>query len=182
MGTLHAQCRPGALGVTKGSARTRQSYHTTADRYAVIGSSQQQYLVEILQEPNRASFFESLYPGIQVAPILLERGAEKYYSVDERLSSHRGRDTLVIDTRNYHNRGWIVSRFKLGRIRGTSTGNALHAVERFTQISDDTTGYDNRGSKRLDQTVDHLNIHHIRHGTPEVQAHCHESNWPCPTC
>ena len=47
-------------------------------------------------------------------------------------------DTLVVETANYHDRGWIASSAAGGRIKGIPVSEALHVVERFTRVSRDT--------------------------------------------
>jgi hypothetical protein len=53
----------------------------------------------------------------------------------------RGRwegDTLVVETTNFHDRGWIASSAAAGRMKGIGTSEALHVVERFTRVDADT--------------------------------------------
>ena len=52
--------------------------------------------------------------------------------------AHWEGEALVVETRNYHNRGWIASSAAGGRIKGIPTSEALEVVERFTRVSDDT--------------------------------------------
>ncbi len=57
----------------------------------------------------------------------------------------RGRwegDTLVVETRNFHDRGWIATSAAAGRMKGIPTSDALHVVERFTRVSADTINYE----------------------------------------
>jgi hypothetical protein len=59
----------------------------------------------------------------------------------------RGRwegDTLVVDTTNYHDRGWISTHAGSGRLRGVPNSTALHIVERFTMIDQNTIQYEMR--------------------------------------
>jgi hypothetical protein len=49
--------------------------------------------------------------------------------------------TLVVDTTNFHDRGWIATHAGSGRLRGTPHSDALHLVERFTRVSADTIHY-----------------------------------------
>ena len=49
--------------------------------------------------------------------------------------------TLVVDTTNFHDRGWITTHAGSGRLRGTPNSEALHLVERFTRTSEDTIRY-----------------------------------------
>ncbi len=53
----------------------------------------------------------------------------------------RGRwegDTLVVETTNFHDRGWIASSSAAGRMKGIGTSESLHVVERFTRVDADT--------------------------------------------
>jgi hypothetical protein len=51
-------------------------------------------------------------------------------------------DTLVVDSTNYTDRGWISTHAGSGRLRGTPNSTALHIVERFTMIDQNTIQYD----------------------------------------
>jgi hypothetical protein len=56
----------------------------------------------------------------------------------------RGRwegNALVVDTTNFHDRGWITTHAGSGRLRGTPHSEELHLVERFTRVSADTIHY-----------------------------------------
>jgi hypothetical protein len=68
--------------------------------------------------------------------------------VDPRLrlwsGDSRGRwegSTLVVETTNFHGRGWIATHAGSGRLRGTPHSEALHIVERFTRTDADTLLY-----------------------------------------
>jgi hypothetical protein len=57
----------------------------------------------------------------------------------------RGRwegDTLVVDTTNYNNKGWIATSAATGRIKGIPQSEALHVVERFRRVDLNTIAYD----------------------------------------
>ncbi len=61
------------------------------------------------------------------------------------LGDPRGRwegDTLVIDSTNFHDRGWISTHAGSGRLRGLPNSEALHVVERFTMTAADTIVYE----------------------------------------
>jgi hypothetical protein len=49
--------------------------------------------------------------------------------------------TLVVDTTNFHAKGWITTHAGSGRLRGTPHTEALHLVERFTRVADDMLSY-----------------------------------------
>jgi hypothetical protein len=57
----------------------------------------------------------------------------------------RGRwqgDTLVVDNTNYTDRGWLSTHAASGRLRGSPNSTALHIVERFTMIDQNTIQYE----------------------------------------
>ncbi len=57
----------------------------------------------------------------------------------------RGRwegNTLVVDTTNYNNRGWIATQAAAGRIKGVPQTESLHVVERFRSIDANTIDYE----------------------------------------
>jgi hypothetical protein len=50
--------------------------------------------------------------------------------------------TLVVDTTNFHDRGWITTHAGSGRLRGIPASAALHLVERFTRTDAETIIYE----------------------------------------
>jgi hypothetical protein len=56
----------------------------------------------------------------------------------------RGRwegNTLVVETTNYNNKGSIATSAATGRMRGIPQTEAMHVVERFTRVDNDTINY-----------------------------------------
>jgi len=51
-------------------------------------------------------------------------------------------NTLVVDTTNYNNQGWIATSAATGRIKGIPQSEALHVVERFTRTDANTILYE----------------------------------------
>ena len=51
-------------------------------------------------------------------------------------------NTLVVDTTNYNDKGWIATSAATGRIKGIPQSEALHVVERFTRVDADTINYE----------------------------------------
>jgi hypothetical protein len=51
-------------------------------------------------------------------------------------------DTLVINTTNFHGRGWIATNVAAGRLRGIELSQAAHVVERLTRVSEETIQYE----------------------------------------
>jgi hypothetical protein len=57
----------------------------------------------------------------------------------------RGRwegNTLVVDTTNFNDKGWIATSAATGRVKGIQQSEALHVVERFTRPDADTLNYE----------------------------------------
>ena len=52
--------------------------------------------------------------------------------------AHWDGDVLVVETKNFHNRGWIASSAAGARLKGIPTSKALHVVERYRRVSADT--------------------------------------------
>jgi hypothetical protein len=50
--------------------------------------------------------------------------------------------TLVIETTNFHDRGWIATHAGSGRLRGVPHTKALHLVERLTRVNPGTILYE----------------------------------------
>jgi hypothetical protein len=56
----------------------------------------------------------------------------------------RGRwdgDTLVVETTNYHNKGWITTSAASARIKGIPHSDKLRVIERFSRVSKDVINY-----------------------------------------
>ena len=51
-------------------------------------------------------------------------------------------NTLVVDTTNYNNKGWIATQAAAGRIKGVPQTESLHVVERFRPIDANTIDYE----------------------------------------
>lgn len=64
----------------------------------------------------------------------------KLWNGDSR--GHWEGNTLVVDTTNYNNKGWIATSAATGRIKGIPQSEALHVVERFTRVDRDTINYE----------------------------------------
>jgi hypothetical protein len=51
-------------------------------------------------------------------------------------------DTLVVETTNYNDKGWIATSAATGRVKGIPQSQALHVVERFHRESPDILKYE----------------------------------------
>ena len=93
----------------------------------------------ILQVPGYVVILHEMIHDARVIPV----GDRPH--VDDRIRqwmgdsrAHWEGDTLVVDTRNFHGRGWIASSGGGGRMKGIPASRRLHVVERFTRVSADT--------------------------------------------
>jgi hypothetical protein len=98
---------------------------------------------QILQAPGVVVIYYEMIHEARVIPIdgrpHLPSGV-KLWNGDSR-----GRwegNTLVVDTTNYNNKGWIATSAATGRIKGIPQSEGLHVVERFTRVDRDTIAYE----------------------------------------
>jgi hypothetical protein len=86
--------------------------------------------------------------------------------------------TLVVDTTNYNNKGWIATSAATGRIKGVPQTESLHVVERFTPVDADTIDYE----VTIDDPAMFLRPWTVSiplHRDPEYRVYeyaCHEGN------
>ncbi len=52
--------------------------------------------------------------------------------------AHWEQDVLVVETRNFHDRGWIATSARGRRLKGIPTSRRLHVVERYERVSETT--------------------------------------------
>ena len=52
--------------------------------------------------------------------------------------AHWDGDVLVVETKNFHDRGWIASSGAGRRLKGIRISDALHLIERFERVSEST--------------------------------------------
>jgi hypothetical protein len=64
----------------------------------------------------------------------------KLWNGDSR--GHWEGNTLVVDTTNYNDKGWIATSAATGRIKGIPQSETLHVVERFTRVDANTIKYE----------------------------------------
>lgn len=54
---------------------------------------------------------------------------------------HWDGDTLIVETANFHNQGWITTSQASGRIKGIPHSDQLRVIERFKRVSADVISY-----------------------------------------
>jgi hypothetical protein len=98
---------------------------------------------QIVQSPG---YVVILYEMIHQARVIPVDGRphlpENVRQWDGDSRGHWEGDTLVVDTTNYNNKGWIATSAATGRIKGIPQSEALHVVERFRRVDLNTISYE----------------------------------------
>ena len=98
---------------------------------------------QILQTPGYVTIIYEMIHDVRIIP--LDERPHVNPNIRLWMGDSRGRwegDTLVVETTNYHDRGWIASNAASARIKGIPTSDELNVVERFTRVDDDTIAYE----------------------------------------
>ena len=93
----------------------------------------------IAQTPDHIVIYHEMIHDVRIIPLSdapFADGRIRQWMGDSR--AHWDGETLVVETRNFHDRGWIASSFAGGRIKGIPTSKALHVMERFERVSEST--------------------------------------------
>lgn len=97
----------------------------------------------ILQTPNHVAILYEMIHDARIVP--LAGGPHIDQNVRLWMGDSRGRwdgDTLVVEVRNFHDRGWIASNSASRRIKGIPVSEELKVVERFRRVSADRIEYE----------------------------------------
>ncbi len=93
----------------------------------------------IVQTPDHVAIQHEMIHDVRIIPL------SDAPFIDDRIRqwmgdarAHWEGDVLVVETRHFHNRGWIASSFAGGRLKGIPTSTALHVVERYQRVSETT--------------------------------------------
>jgi hypothetical protein len=133
---------------------------------------------QIIQTPGYVVIVSEMIHEARIVPI---GGPPADPRIRSWTGTPRGRwegDTLVVDSTNFTDKGWVSTHAGSGRLRGIPNSEALHLVERFTPIDAGTIAYE--------MTVDDPEVYtrpwkvslQLRHD-PEYQIFeyaCHEGN------
>ena len=93
----------------------------------------------IVQTPDHFVIQHEMIHDVRIIPISDQPHVDA--NIRMWMGDSRGRwegDTLVVESRNFHNRGWIASSSAGRRLKGIPTSKALEVVERFRRVSEDT--------------------------------------------
>ena len=97
----------------------------------------------ILQTPRYVAILYEMIHDARIIP--LDGSPHVSESVRLWMGDSRGRwegDTLVVEVRNFTDKGWIASNSASRRIKGIPISEELRVVERFRRVSDDTIQYE----------------------------------------
>ena len=97
---------------------------------------------QILQTPGYVVILHEMIHEARIIPLDGRPHADK--SVRSWTGDPRGRwdgNTLVVETTNFNDKGWIATNGASARIRGVSHSDALRLVERFTRTDANTISY-----------------------------------------
>jgi hypothetical protein len=98
-------------------------------------------IYQILQAPGYVAIVAEMIHETRVIPL----DSRPRVKISQWNGDSRGRwegNTLVVETMNYNNKGWIATNAATGRIKGIPQSDALHVVERFTRTDQDTIQYE----------------------------------------
>jgi len=97
---------------------------------------------QIVQVPGYVIIYSEMIHDARIIPVDGRPhlpSSVKLWDGDSR--GHWEGNTLVVDTANYNDKGWIATGVATG-IKGIPQSEALHVVERFTRFDHDTINYE----------------------------------------
>ena len=93
----------------------------------------------IVQTPDHIAIQHEMIHDVRIIPL-----SDRHFIDDDirqwmgDARAHWDGDVLVVETKNFHNRGWIASSAAGARLKGIPTSKALHVVERYRRVSANT--------------------------------------------
>jgi hypothetical protein len=98
---------------------------------------------QILQTPDHVAIVHEMIHEVRIIP--LDRSPRLPTGIVQWMGDSRGRwegTTLVVETTNFGNKGWIATSGAAGRIKGIPQSETLRVLERFTPAGADTIQYE----------------------------------------
>jgi hypothetical protein len=98
---------------------------------------------QIVQTPGYVTIVHEMIHEARIIPV--DRRPHLDASIRSWTGDPRGRwdgNTLVVETTNFNDKGWIATNAASARIRGVPHSGALRLVERFTRTDADTIAYE----------------------------------------
>jgi hypothetical protein len=97
----------------------------------------------ILQTPNHVVIYHEMIHDARIISL-----SDQPF-IDDRIRqwmgdahAHWEGEVLVVETKNFHDRGWIASSGAGRRLKGIPVSKALHVVERYQRVSETTIMWD----------------------------------------
>ena len=95
--------------------------------------------IHLVQTPDHIAIQHEMIHDVRIIPLSEQPyidGEIRQWMGDAR--AYWQNDTLVVETKNFHNRGWIASSSAGARLKGIPTSKALYVVERYQRVAEDT--------------------------------------------
>ena len=93
----------------------------------------------IVQTPDHIVLQHEMVHELRVIPL------SDHAHIDDRIGlwmgdarAHWDGDVLVVETKNFHNRGWMATSYAGARLKGIPTSTAMDVVERYERVSETT--------------------------------------------
>ncbi len=93
----------------------------------------------IVQTPDHVVLQHEMVHELRVIPL------SDHAHIDGRIGlwmgdarAHWDGEVLVVETKNFHNRGWMATSYAGARLKGIPTSTAMHVVERYERVSETT--------------------------------------------
>ena len=93
----------------------------------------------IVQTPDHVVLQHEMIHDLRIIPL------SDHAHVNERIGlwmgdarAHWEDDVLVVETKNFHNRGWFATSGAGRRLKGIPTSRAMHLIERYERVSETT--------------------------------------------
>ena len=93
----------------------------------------------IVQTPDHIVLQHEMVHELRVIPL------SDHAHIDEDIGlwmgdarAHWDGDVLVVETKNFHNRGWMATSYAGARLKGIPTSTSMHVVERYERVSENT--------------------------------------------
>jgi hypothetical protein len=96
---------------------------------------------EIVQAPGVVAIVSEMIHETRIIPM----DGRPFSNIRQWNGESRGRwegNTLVVETKNYNNKGWIATNVASGRMKGIPQTEGLHVTERFTRVDAETIQYE----------------------------------------
>jgi hypothetical protein len=139
---------------------------------------------QIVQTPDHVVILQEMIHDARVIPI--DGRAHLDPAIRQWMGDSRGRwegDTLVVETTNFTDKGWITNNGATGRIKGIPHTANLRVVERFTRVDANTINWEARIEDPQIYTSPWTVMMPLNLEGPYYQIFeyaCHEGNYAIP--